>query len=151
MRYLLLGLCLLGMAGGALAADIEGRWVTIDDETGEEKSIVALAVNKDGELEGRIVHIMNADARDDVCEKCPDELEGQPIQGLRFLWGFTPESDTHWRDGHILDPKKGKVYRAKATLAEDGQTLTVRGFVGFSLFGRSQTWQRLPEEAPDKD
>ncbi len=146
MRATMLWVFLLGWAAASLAAEIEGQWVTVDDKTGEAKSIVRLWVTEAGELEGRIERILREDARADLCEECPGELQGQPIEGLRFLWGFTPDGDRRWHKGEILDPKNGKIYRATATLSEDGQSLDLRGYVGIPLFGRSQTWQRYTGE-----
>src|SRR5690606_11945011 len=96
MRLIMLCILLLGWVGSSLAAEIEGQWVTVDDKTGEAKSIVRLWVTEAGELEGRIERILREDARADLCEECPGELQGQPIEGLRFLWGFTPDGDRRW-------------------------------------------------------
>lgn len=146
MRATMLWVFLLGWAAASLAADIEGQWVTVDDETGEDKSIVRLRVTEAGELEGHIERLLREEARADRCEECPGDLQGRPIEGLRFLWGFTPDGEHRWHQGEILDPKNGKVYRATATLSDDGQSLRVRGYVGIPLFGRSQTWRRYSGE-----
>jgi uncharacterized protein (DUF2147 family) len=47
-----------------------------------------------------------------------------------------------YQGGEILDPENGKVYRVKMNLQDRGRTLHVRGFIGFSLFGRTQIWIR---------
>ena len=60
---------------------------------------------------------------------------------MTILWGLTKQGDEYqW--GEILDPENGKVYRAKMKLDGEGITLRVRGFIGFSLFGRTQIWIR---------
>src|SRR3546814_6005144 len=66
--------------------------------------------------------------------------------GMEILWGLKKD-DGQWDGGQILDPEKGKVYGAKLSLADDGQKLNVRGFVGFSLLGRTQTWIRETDPA----
>ncbi|MEL3892856.1 DUF2147 domain-containing protein [Ferrovibrio sp. MS7] len=151
-RLLLLAAALLCLASApAEAADLSspmGRWRTIDDETGSERSIVDIAL-VGGELQGRIVKIfLRPDEKPDaVCDKCEGERKDQPIIGMTFLWGLKPDgsSKTEWAGGAILDPKNGKVYNAKAALADNGQTLRVRGFIGTPLLGRSQVWKREAE------
>lgn len=137
---------LLLSATGTMAQSVVGHWVTIDDKQDIEKSIVSLSINSGGELEGTIVKLLDRNAETTHCHKCPGDLKDQPLEGLRFMWGLStddaPEDARRWQDGEILDPKSGKVYRAKLNLSDDGQSLMVRGFVGLSLFGRTQTWHR---------
>ena len=73
----------------------------------------------------------------------PAELLGkdQRIVGMEILRNMKPDGD-EWTGGEILDPETGKTYKAKMKLADDGKNLVVRGYIGFSLFGRSQTWVR---------
>lgn len=124
------------------SASVEGRWVTIDDRDGSRKSIVTLAVNEAGELTGTITELLRKKAKGSLCEKCPDDFKDQPLEGLAFMWGLTREAEGEWAGGSILDPKSGKIYKAKLELNEGGNSLSVRGFIGFSLFGRSQEWER---------
>jgi uncharacterized protein (DUF2147 family) len=58
------------------------------------------------------------------------------------MWGLTREGE-EFSGGEILDPRSGKVYRARMKLEEGGKKLNVRGFIGFSLIGRSQVWNRV--------
>jgi uncharacterized protein (DUF2147 family) len=76
-----------------------------------------------------------------VCEKCPGERKGQKIVGMEILRGIRPDGN-EWGGGEILDPNNGKTYKAKMRLEDDGKKLVVRGFIGFSMLGRSQTWHR---------
>ena len=124
----------------ATSHPVEGRWITIDDKDGSKKSVVELSVNGQGELEGVIRTLLRESAKGSLCSKCPGELNNQPLEGLRFMWGLTQKTAGEWHEGEILDPKSGKVYKARLQLDDEG-TLTVRGFIGFSLFGRSQTWE----------
>ncbi len=132
----------------AEAADLSspvGRWRTIDDETGSERSVVEIAV-VGSELQGRIVKIFQRpdEKPDPVCDKCEGERKDKPVIGMTFLWGLKPDgsSKTEWAEGAILDPKNGKIYNAKAALTDGGQTLRVRGYIGTPLLGRSQVWKR---------
>ena len=125
-------------------ASPEGVWKTIDDETGKERSFVELRV-VDGELTGVIRDIipLPGDSPDQLCDKCKGELKDQPVVGMRIIWGLT-EEDGVWAGGLVLDPKNGKIYKCKITPSEDGRSLEVRGYLGVSIFGRSQTWYRTP-------
>lgn len=116
-----------------------GLWRTVDDETKQSKALIRI-VEQGGALVGRIERIL-VGASDAVCEQCTDHRKGQPVQGMTILSGLRKDGDA-WGGGEILDPKNGKVYRAKVSLAEGGRKLDVRGFVGLAAFGRTQTWLR---------
>ncbi|MDQ8204582.1 DUF2147 domain-containing protein [Pelagicoccus sp. SDUM812003] len=119
-----------------------GLWRTIDDETGEAKSLVRISRDKDGTLKGVVEQILAPDRRDRVCEECEGERRDQPILGMTILWGFKPNKNK-WSGGEILDPNNGKIYSAHLRLRKHGQVLDVRGYIGISLIGRSQLWQRV--------
>jgi uncharacterized protein (DUF2147 family) len=131
----------------AFAAEIAsplGRWQMIDDETNTPRGIVEVT-QVNGELQGRFVEAYPRRGEDPnaVCFKCEGERKDKPIVGMVILWGLEP-TGADWSGGHILDPTKGKVYQATLTLIEGGDKVRVRGFIGLSLFGRTQTWVRLP-------
>jgi uncharacterized protein (DUF2147 family) len=81
------------------------------------------------------------DSPDDVCIKCRGELKNKPLLGMTIMQGMKQNGDAY-EGGKILDPDNGKTYRCKLKLDETGNKLEVRGFIGISLFGRSQTWVR---------
>lgn len=120
-----------------------GKWKTIDDETNKPKSIVEI-FEKDGKLHGKIEKLfLKADEdQNPKCDKCSGEKKDQLIVGMQILNGLKKDSDTKWIDGEILDPNNGKTYSCKVTLIEDGKKMEVRGFIGFSLLGRTQIWDR---------
>lgn len=128
------------------AADVVspvGLWKTIDDETKKEKSVVEI-YEVEGKLHGKIVKLFKAPNEDQnpKCDKCKGDMKDQPIIGLEILKKLKKSSDTTWNDGDITDPNNGKTYSCKVELIEDGKKLKVRGFIGFSLLGRTQTWER---------
>lgn len=129
------------LAGSSLYAQSgpEGRWKTIDDETGNAKSIVEISRAPDGTLQGTVVEILQSDrGPNPVCDKCSGERKDQPIQGMTILWGLTPKDDD-WAGGTILDPSNGRSYRAKMQMHGDDQ-LGVSGCLVFIC--REQIWQR---------
>jgi uncharacterized protein (DUF2147 family) len=85
----------------------------------------------------------------EYCTKCPGEFKDKPVEGLRFMWGFTRNGDKY-TGGHILDPNTGNTYNASMTLADNGQVLKMRGYMGISLFGQTETWTRIKEPAKPK-
>ena len=134
MRPVLLITFLLPLA--MFAQDINGRWVTIDDNTGKRRSVVEIEV-KDGKANGRIVEIYDKTKADKTCDACTDDRKGKRIQGMEIIRGMVKDGD-EWEDGTIMDPDNGKIYDCKLWL-ENGQ-LKVRGYVAF--FFRTQTWVR---------
>ncbi|WP_020647983.1 DUF2147 domain-containing protein [Solimonas variicoloris] len=144
---LALGLTLAaGLVRAADPASPVGVWKTIDDKTGQAKSLVEIR-EQDGQLHGRVVKLFNPSKPNPTCEQCGGDRRGAPITGLEILWGLKKDGD-EWRGGKVLDPQNGKVYDAKLALADQGRTLHLRGFIGFAMLGRSQTWLREAEPAP---
>lgn len=122
------------------AQSILGQWKTIDDETGKAKSVVEIYENN-GVLYGKIIEIVDKSKQDAVCESCDGANKGKKIKGMIILEGFKKKGST-WEGGTILDPNSGKVYKCNLNL-ENSDKLKVRGYVGVSLFGRTQYWQRV--------
>ena len=130
----------LGLAGLAVSAvamaDPAGTWRTIDDKTGQPKSIVVIT-NSGGEYKARIQKVLSGD----VCDVCEGRFKGKNLAGETIMWGVRSEGGNVYSGGTILDPKTNKQYKVKIT--DNGGTLTVRGYMGVSLLGRNQTWQRM--------
>lgn len=135
----LLLLLMLLLVGQAKAQDIYGHWKTVDDETGKAKSIVEI-YQEDGKVYGKIIELLDPPEPNPLCTECGGELKDAPIIGLQIINGLSKDGD-EYNDGRILDPNNGKTYKCYITL-EDDDTLKVRGYVGFSLLGRTQYWIR---------
>jgi uncharacterized protein (DUF2147 family) len=119
-----------------------GLWKTIDDETGKTKSLVRITENN-GELTGKIEKLFRDPSEDQnpKCTKCEGAMKDQPIIGLTILTGLKKDGDS-WTGGQVIDPGKGKTYKAKVTPIDGGKKLEMRGYIGTPLFGRTQTWVR---------
>jgi len=117
---------------------IEGRWKTIDDNTGQMKSIVEISI-KNGKLYGKVVELKPGEDPNKVCTECTDSRKGQKIVGMQIISGLSKEDDVWEGDDAIMDPENGKLYDCKIWV-EDGK-LQVRGYIGF--FFRTQTWIRV--------
>jgi uncharacterized protein (DUF2147 family) len=125
-----------------------GLWQGVDDET-KQPSGWFLIREHDGVYAGIIAKMFMKPGEDPnaVCSKCKDDRRDHPWLGLEIIRGMKPESDNKYVDGTILDPRDGNIYKAMMTVTPDGQTLIVRGYLGFSLLGRNQYWTRLPDTA----
>jgi uncharacterized protein (DUF2147 family) len=142
----LAGVCLLALCCSAAAAQSPvGKWKTIDDETGKQRSIVQI-YEKNGKLYGKIVQLFREpnEEPDPVCNECDrdDPRYNQRVAGMEILTGLVKDSETFWEDGEILDPKNGTVYGCEIEV-QSRDKLKVRGYIGFSLLGRTQYWYRV--------
>jgi uncharacterized protein (DUF2147 family) len=135
------------LLGGAIAAYAQadtpvGVWQTVDDHTGQPKALVQISDDGNGGLSGKVIKGLNpADKPDRRCTECTDARKDQLILGMTIIDGMK-KTDDGWDGGHILDPENGKLYRCKMHVEDGGQKLVVRGYLGISLLGRSQTWVR---------
>jgi len=119
-----------------------GRWRTIDDASGKPASIVVIR-EENGKITGTIEKVYDSYPRESnpKCNACQGELKDKPIVGLKILWNLTRQGDG-WTGGMIFDPDSGKTYNCSLTLQDGGNKIKVRGFIGVSLFGRTQYWFR---------
>jgi len=136
-----LALCTASAASAQQASPV-GLWKNIDDESGKPKALIRIS-ESNGELSGKIEKLFREPNEDQnpKCEKCEGALKNQPILGLTILTGMKRDGD-EYNGGNILDPNNGKVYHSKLALKDSGKKLSVRGYIGIPLLGRSQTWIR---------
>jgi len=134
---------LLFLAGPVQAGSPVGHWKTFDDDTKKAKSIVQI-YEADEKFYGKVVEILTPGEENKICEKCPGKDRDKPIKGLIILKELVADNG-EFSGGTILDPNNGKTYSCKMVLENEGSKLKVRGFLGFSLLGRTQYWQRVHE------
>ena len=144
MKHRWLGLTLLVMmsitAFGQVSSML-GEWVTVDDKTGEQRSIVKLYQGKNGLYYGAISKLL-IDVPEKICKLCPNEDKNKPLEGLVIIRGMQyNEKDNQLQGGRVLDPESGNFYYGKIYL-KDGN-LVLRGSIDKRGFlGRNQTWIR---------
>ena len=134
----------LATLGGITNAQMTpvGNWHTVDDSTGEVKSVIRITDNG-GTLTGVIAKILVKDAKPDaVCDKCSDDRKDKPMLGLQIIRGAKKaDGKDVWEGGKVLDPENGANYTLRLTPIEGGKKLEMRGSI-FGI-GRTQTWVRV--------
>ena len=140
MKRLALISCLLFVSViFAQKANILGRWKTIDDQTGKAVSVIEI-YEKHGMIYGKVAELLNPKDKGKTCSNCEGQDKDKSILGLVVIQGLIKEGNDY--KGKILDPKHGKIYQCIVKL-ENRDKLKVRGYIGFSLLGRTQYWHRV--------
>ncbi|MCJ8152283.1 DUF2147 domain-containing protein [Chryseobacterium sp. SSA4.19] len=137
MRKLLLTF-VLSFAGVLSFAQIEGKWKTIDDETGKPKSIVEIFKKNDGKYYGKIVQLL-IKPENNNCVKCKDDRKNKPLIGLEIIRGLSKDGN-EFSGGTITNPKDGKSY--KNEIVREGNTLKVKAIV-LGIAMKTQTWHKV--------
>ncbi len=124
------------------AADLSpaGVWRTMNDKTGKVRGTV-LVYEEKGEFFAKVNSAVDPKEAADICDLCPGELKNRPVIGLVIMRGMK-RVGAEYGGGEVLDPDTGSIYRGKFKITDSGTKMVLRGFVGISLLGRSQTWQR---------
>jgi uncharacterized protein (DUF2147 family) len=119
-----------------------GLWKAIDDNSGKPTALIRITEER-GELRGKIEQLFRAPGEDPnpKCTLCSDARKDQPILGMTIVSGLRKDGD-EYKDGEILDPNNGKIYKSKLSVHDGGKKVEVRGYVGVPMFGRSQVWLR---------
>lgn len=135
----------LFFSGNVLAQDLSGTWQQIDDKTGSPKALIEIRKEANNTYAGKIIKVTPRPGYtpQKSCNNCPTPYTNQPILGMDVLTGLKHVPDTNnYEKGRVIDPLAGKIYNAKVKLSANGKRLTLRGYVGISALGRSQTWLR---------
>ncbi|MBO6152485.1 MAG: DUF2147 domain-containing protein [Acinetobacter sp.] len=126
----------------AFAQDITGTWKNIDDKTGSSKAILEIRQEANGTYTAKVVKITPRPGYTpkETCINCPAPYTNKPILGMDVLTGLKYVEGLNFSGGKIIDPLSGNIYSMKAKLSPNGKRLNLRGYVGISALGRSQTW-----------
>jgi hypothetical protein len=151
--FVLAGLMVpLAWAGSLRAAEpsVAGMWAQVDDHG--QVGGWFLIFEHDGVYEGALakMFLKPGDDPNPICTRCTGDQKNAPSLGLTIIKGMQ-RNGLAYEKGTILDPRDGNVYKAKLTLSPDGQQLTLRGYLGFEIFGKSQVWKRLPNDVMPPD
>jgi uncharacterized protein (DUF2147 family) len=143
------------LSASALGASAEptaaGLWEQVDEKTGKPESWFNI-IEKDGLYTGTIVKMFQKPGDPPPeswrCTKCEGAEKNAPVLGLALIKGMK-RNGLKYEGGTIMDPRDGTVYRALMNVSPDGKQIEVRGYLGIALLGRSQMWNRLPDNALD--
>ena len=135
--FFLLMIYFISLTG--ISQTIFGDWNTYDEVTNDIESVIEV-YERDGRAYAKIKDIIDLEKKSAICINCSGKRKNQPILNMDILSGLEQNGE-EWSGGKILDPKNGKYYKCYIKLI-DSNTLKLRGYIGFSVFGRTAIWKR---------
>jgi uncharacterized protein (DUF2147 family) len=142
---------LVSALGASAEPTAAGLWEQVDEKTGNSESWFNI-IEKDGVYTGTVVKMFQKPGDPPPeslrCTKCEGAEKNAPVLGLALIKGMK-RNGLKYEGGTIMDPRDGTVYRALMNVSPDGKLLEVRGYLGIAIVGRSQMWNRLPDNAMD--
>ncbi|WP_299063619.1 DUF2147 domain-containing protein [uncultured Polaribacter sp.] len=139
MKKIFFTLLLITISFTINAQTIFGKWHSKNDETGKVDSVIEV-YEKNGKAYAKIIEVKDPARQNAVCDLCEGDNKGKKILGLDILTGLEEDGE-EWSGGTILDPRNGKVYKCYIAL-EKPNKLKLRGYIGFSVFGKTAYWER---------
>ena len=131
-------LLIFAFSASAQTSKIVGKWKTIDDKDGSEKSIINIYKATNGKYYGKVEKLFKEPNK--KCEECTGENKDKPVAGMIVLNNMIEKNDM-LTGGTILDPGNGKVYKCNITCEAKTGKLKVRGSLDKrGVIGRTQHW-----------
>ncbi len=121
------------------AQSVTGKWYSVDSDTNEKISIIEVYQQND-KIYAKIIELVKEEDKGNLCDQCEGEKQNKPIEGMVILDGLKKDGD-EWNGGKITDPENGSIYKCYIELVEKNK-LKIRGYIGFSLLGRTEYWFR---------
>ncbi len=145
MKFFLGAIGISLLSSITFADDITGTWRYMDDKTGEAKGLVKIEKQNNGTFAGTALKATPRPGytAKEFCTNCPAPYTNKAIIGLQVISGLKTTDQVNYTDGKILDPVSGKLYSLKGRMSPNGKKLFLRGYLGISAVGRSQTWLRV--------
>lgn len=123
-----------------------GNWVMLDPDTKEPMAVIQIKEQVTGgestTLSGHVITIYDKTKTRTTCQDCPEGFKNQPIIGMQVLWGLKQASEYTWTDGHLLSPKRGRVFSCNVTMTQDGQMLLLRAYTAGGVLAKTRMWYR---------